>query len=207
VSGQNQLNSSALKNKKLFPLFFIPFLVLFISLPYSNSYAQWSIGGAFEIQDEDPTNGFSLRIEREMLKILPAVDIRLRLIGSRLGEDVDINVSGIRLTQNITLWEGGLTGIAGFSTGVLRLYSGFGGGFARIESEAEDVEFSDVPVGEVIDEVSESSFYWNIIAGFEFTPIPLITPFFEYRFINVTDDDGFGFDNINRLALGVSVGF
>ncbi len=196
-----------MKTNSFFPLLFTFLLLVITSVPFSEGHAQWSVGGSFEIQDEDPTNGFGLRIEREMLNLLPAVDIRLRLMGSRVGEDVEINQSGIRLTQNITLWEGGLSGIAGFSTGVLRLYSGFGGGFARIESEAEDVQLDDVSIGEVIDEVSESSFYWNFIAGFEFTPMPIITPFFEYRFINVTDDDGFGSNNFNRLALGVSVSF
>jgi len=189
--------------KRFLPLTTIPILLLFF-IPQT-ALSQWSVAGSFQLQDEDPTDGFGIHIERELLKPLPLLDVRLRAHGSRMGEDVEINQAGNSLTQNITTWDFGLAGIAGVSSGVLRLYSGFGGGYMRFESEAEDVDLANSLPFEVITEVDGSSFFWNFIAGFEFTPVPLFNPFFEYRYINVSDDDEFGFGSVNRLSIGFSI--
>ena len=177
-------------------------LILFIP---QTSFSQWSVAGSFQLQDQDPTDGFGIHIERELLNPLPLLDIRLRAHGSRMGEDVEVSIEGSSLTQNITTWDFGLAGLAGVSSGVIRIYSGLGGGYMRFESEAEEIDI-DPELFDVIGEVDGSSFFWNFIAGFEFTPVPLVNPFFEYRFISVSDDD-FGFSSLNRLSIGFTLDF
>lgn len=191
--------------KHLLPLTVLPILLLFF-IPQT-ALSQWSVAGSFQLQDEDPTDGFGIHLERELLKPLPILDVRLRVHGSRMGEDVEVNIEGNSLTQNQTTWDFGLAGIAGVSSGVLRLYSGFGGGYMRFESEAEDVDLANSLPFEVITEVDGSSFFWNFIAGFEFTPVPFVNPFFEYRYINISDDDNFGFSSVNRLSIGLTLDF
>jgi len=201
------MNSSYMitMSRQLFPQTTVLFLLLFVVPQIALS--QWSVAGSFQLQDEDPSDGFGIHVEREFLKPLPILDIRLRAHGSRMGEDVDIDQGGNSLTQNITTWDFGLAGVAGVSSGVLRLYSGFGGGYMSIESEAENIDLSDPEFFDVIGEVDDSSFFWNIIAGFEFTPVPVVNPFFEYRYISISDDDNFGFSSINRLSVGFTFDF
>lgn len=192
-------------DKRILLLTIVPFLLLFFVPQIVLS--QWSVAGSFQLQDEDPSDGFGIHIERELLSPLPILDVRLRAHGSRMGEDVEVSIEGNSLTQNVTAWDFGLAGIAGVSSGVLRLYSGFGGGYMRFESEAEDINLVAPDLFDVIGEVDDSSFFWNFIAGFEFTPVPLVNPFFEYRYISISDDDNFGFNSVNRLSVGFTFDF
>ncbi|MGF1668904.1 MAG: outer membrane beta-barrel protein [Balneolaceae bacterium] len=172
-----------------------------------NGYSQWSVWGSFELQDEDPTDGFGIRVEREMVEVIPLIDIRLRAQASRMSEDNRISQSGVMFDQDLTMYDFGLSAMGGFTTGVLRIYTGFGGGYMNFESEARNIEIIEGAEITVIPDIDRSSFFWNFIAGFEFTPIPLVNPFFEYRFINVTDNDEFAFRNLNRLSIGFSLNF
>ena len=54
--------------------------------------AQWSIGASYEIREEAPKNGFGARVEREILKGLPLVNLSLRAHFSYFSDENQITV-------------------------------------------------------------------------------------------------------------------
>lgn len=159
--------------------------------------AQWSFGASYEMREEAPENGFGVRIEREIFRPIPIIDIGLRAHFSYFNEENEFSVGGDgpTATREIEYFDYGLAATGGVSLGILKPYVGLG-----IGSNTFDVEDGD----------SESNFFWNTFIGAQLTPIPRLKPFIEYR-LQPTDefeDVGEDFDSSDgRLIIGLSLSF
>lgn len=167
-------------------------------LPQS-AVAQTSIGASYEIRDEDPQNGFGLRLERQILGQLPIVDLGLRAHFSYFSEDNYVD-DGVEY-GDIENYDYGLAAVGGVSLGLLSPYVGLGLGASTLEVEQSDVQNA----GD-----SDSSIYWNGFVGAKVSPIPNIKPFVEYRFEDISDYDDVSDQwdkSSGRLIFGISLSF
>lgn len=166
-------------------------------IPVQNAQAQWAIGASYEVRDQEPTNGFGLRIQRDILQSLPVVDLGLRAHFSYFSETVDSYMD--LETPQLDSYDFGLAGYGGVNLGLLKPYAGAGLGsenFEAVQSGAQnDFDFE------------ENSIYWNLFIGAEISPIPVLKPFIEYRFTRLFDDDGFDYTQNGRLAIGLTINF
>lgn len=174
------------------------------------SVAQTSIGASYEIRDEEPENGFGLRLEREILQKLPIVDLSLRGHFSYFNDENSIQREDGGTTysysRDITNYDYGLAAVGGVSLGLLSPYVGLGLGSSTL-----DINRDDMPQDSPFDENSDdSSIYWNGFVGAKVSPIPYLKPFVEYRFENISDyEDEIGDvrESSGRLIFGVSLSF
>lgn len=171
----------------------IVFAAVCLMVP-SQASAQWSLGASYEIRNEDPKNGFGLRVERDILQPVPIVDIGLRAHFSYFNEENNFSGDGATLSGDFTYYDYGLAATGGFSLGLLKPYVGLGIGNSNFDRDAEDNDFDD----------SDSKFFWNGFVGAELTPIPKLNPFIEYRF-QPTDEAEFAPSSDGRLIIGVSL--
>jgi hypothetical protein len=171
-------------------------LALLISAVPQTSSAQWSLGASYEIRNEEPKNGFGVRLERDILQKLPIVNLGLRAHFSYFNEDNSISRGeGVSYSREITNYDYGLAAVGGVSAGLVAPYVGFGLG-----SETADLNFRDgdnLPEGEG----SDSNLYWNGFIGAEISPVPAIKPFVEYRVKSNKE-----FSDLNRDAIDTSTG-
>lgn len=174
---------------------------LFIGLIPQSASAQWSLGASYEIRNEEPENGFGVRVERDLLGPAPVLNLSLRAHFSYFNEDNAFTTSGATISPDITSYDYGLAAVGGVSIGLLSPYIGLGLGSTTIELSGDDASLPDDP---------ESNLYWNGFIGAKISPIPVIKPFVEYR-IQSTQE----FENLNenvdasngRLIFGVSLSF
>ncbi|MEL7833839.1 outer membrane protein [Fodinibius sp. Rm-B-1B1-1] len=165
--------------------------------------AQTSIGASYEIRDEDPQNGFGLRLERGILGQLPIVDLGLRAHFSYFNDD--ISYENRTYSTDVTSYDYGLAAVGGVSLGLLSPYVGLGLGASTLDVTREDVGGVSAP-----EESNDSAFYWNGFVGAKVSPIPNIKPFVEYRFEDISDYENELNDVGNssgRLIFGVSLSF
>jgi opacity protein-like surface antigen len=176
-------------------------LVLLCGIVPNTSSAQWSIGGSYEIRDEEPENGFGVRIERNILQKLPLAKLAIRAHFSYFNEENQVE-NGVSYTSQITNYDYGLAGVGGVAVGPITPYVGVGLGSSQAEFNATDVELPG--------EGSDNNIYWNGFVGAEVSPIPVINPFVEYRFQSTKEFDDLN-ENVNpsggRLIFGVSLSF
>jgi hypothetical protein len=170
---------------------------LFMLMPLSEqASAQWAVGASYEIRDEDPEKGFGLRLEKGLLN-LPVLNIGLRGHFSYFNETSGISRDGIDISGDFDVYDFGLAAVLGFDLGIVRPYAGLGLGRERYKLSADDVALS----------YKDESFYWNGFGGAEFSLLPVLNPFIEYRISRLTGTEDIHFDNINRLALGINIRF
>lgn len=169
----------------LSPLFFI-----------ETANAQWSIGASYEVRDEDPTNGFGVRIEKGILNFVPVVDLGVRAHFSYFNENNSVSEGEVTYDQEIQSYDVGLAAVAGVDVAVVKPYVGLGIG-------TENYDFSSENQGDF----NENNFYWNGFGGLEVTVIPVIKPFIEYRITGLTNSDDVEFDNVGRTSIGFSLRF
>lgn len=176
-------------------------LLMGFAMVPSQTMAQWSIGASYEIRNEDPTNGFGLRLERQILGQLPIVDLGLRAHFSYFSEENDVSQGGVSYSTDITNYDYGLAATGGVSLGLLKPYVGLGLGATTF-----DVTTDDLPGGDL--DSSDSALFWNTFVGAELSPVPALKPFVEYRF-QQSDEPEFAtdFDSNGRLIFGVSIAF
>ncbi len=181
--------------------------VLFISLMVPlQADAQWGIGASYEVRDEEPKNGFGLRIERNILQKLPIVKLGLRAHFSSFSDENSVSQNNVTYTTEINDYDFGVTALGGVSIGLLKPYVGLGLG-----SNTVDLEGSDLP--ENLDD-SESKIYWNALVGAEVSAIPALKPFIEYRysdvgeeFYNSVQDQNVPASSNSRVVFGVLLRF
>jgi len=149
-----------------------------------SAYAQWAIGASYEVRDEDPENGFGLRLERSILQGMPIINFGIRAHLSYVSTEIDN-------------YDYGLAALVGVKLGVVKPYAGLGIGNQHFNFNAEIDQF----------DFDESSFYWNGFGGAEVTLFPFLQPFIEYRIANLTGTDDIDFDNVSRLAIGINLRF
>ncbi|WP_158607326.1 outer membrane protein [Rhodohalobacter sp. SW132] len=189
--------------RTLFVLFSgILFLPLFLT---DTADAQWSIGASYEVRDEDPTNGFGVRLERSVLSSVPIVDLGIRAHFSYFNETNSLTTSGATIERDFESLDFGFAGTGEVSVGLVSPYVGLGIGWDNSSLEySENISESSFDVREEFD---TTDFYWNAFVGARVSIIPMVSPFIEYRFSQVSGREDVNLDNINRLALGVSLRF
>ncbi len=173
------------------------------------SLAQTSVGASYEIRDEDPQNGFGLRVEREILQKLPVVNLALRGHFSYFSDENSIErqdgSTTISYSQDVTNYDYGLAAVGGVSLGLVAPYVGLGLGASTLDVTRDDLGGVSAP-----QESNDSSIFWNGFVGAKVSPIPYIKPFVEYRFEDVADYEDELQDVKNssgRLIFGVSLSF
>lgn len=191
--------------KKKIILTFLSTLLLLPLTLVDTADAQWSVGASYEVRDEDPTNGFGVRLERGILSAVPVVDIGLRGHFSYFNETNEASFSGATIDQTIESFDFGLAATGGISVGLVAPYVGIGIGWDNSSLEySEDIGGSST---EFREEFDTEDLYWNGFAGAEVTILPMLSPFIEYRFTKITGREDVDLDNVSRLAIGVSLRF
>lgn len=170
-------------------LFFLPLL--------ETANAQWSVGASYEYRNEDPNNGFGLRVERNILEGLPILDLNLRGHFSYFNETTQVSRQGVNFSSDLDVYDFGFAALAGVSIGLVAPYVGAGIGNERFKLDTDVQELS----------FKERNFYWNGFAGAEVEILPYLKPFIEFRAGKLTSTDEVETDNINRLAIGVNFRF
>ena len=190
-------------NKKALLTFISALLLLPLTLT-DTADAQWSIGASYEVRDEEPTNGFGVRLERDILSAVPVVDLGLRGHFSFFNESNDLTEDGVTFDQTVQSYDFGVAATGGISVGLVKPYVGLGIGW-----DNTSLEYSGDNLGSVNlqDEFEAEDFYWNGFVGAEVTIIPVLSPFIEYRFTDIAGREDVGFDSTNRLAIGLSLSF
>ena len=186
----------------------LTFLSALLLLPLTltdTANAQWSIGASYEIRDEDPTNGFGVRLERGILSAVPVVDLGLRAHFSYFNETNDASFGSLTVDQTFESYDFGVAATGGVSVGLVAPYVGLGIGWDNSSLEySENISGSEA---DFRDEFEADDFYWNGFVGAEVTIIPILSPFIEYRFTGISGREDIGADNVSRLAIGVSLSF
>jgi opacity protein-like surface antigen len=180
---------------KKFIYIFLAFL-FFIPLQ-ETANAQWSAGVSYEYRSEDPNSGFGLRVERSILEDVPLLDLSLRGHFSYFNENTQINRQGINFSSDLDVYDIGIAAFAGFTIKMVSPYVGLGIGNERFKLSTDVQDFS----------FKERNFYWNGFIGADVEILPYLKPFIEYRAGKLTSPDEVEADNINRLAIGLSIYF
>lgn len=190
--------------KKKALLAFVTVLLLLPLTLTETAEAQWAIGASYEMRDEDPTNGFGVRLERGILSAVPIVDLGLRGHFSFFNESNDVSSGGVTFDQTIQSYDFGVAATGGVSIGLVKPYVGLGIGW-----DNTSLEYSGGDVGGVNlqEDFETQDFYWNGFLGAQVTIIPSLNPFIEYRFTDISGREDVGFDTASRLAIGVSLSF
>ncbi len=180
-------------------------LALLISAVPQTSTAQWSLGASYEIRNEEPKNGFGVRLERELLEKAPLVNLGLRGHFSYFNEENSVTQSGnISYSQDITNYDYGLAAVGGVNVGPISPYIGLGLGSTTLDVEYSDVQNAQVEGGD------DSTVYWNGFVGAKVSIIPALKPFVEYRLEDASDYENelSNMDQSNgRLIFGLSLSF
>ena len=189
----------------------LPFVILFVAIFSSPTVAQLEIGASYELRNEDPQNGFGLRIQKGILGSLPIVNLGIRIHGSYFSEEnsleLEANNQSYSYSRDLTNYDVGVAAIAGVSVGLLEPYVGLGLGTQNYERVIENYDGPDSVAPGAGD---DNSLYWNMLAGAKVTVIPLIKPFVEYRYSDTSLSEP-ELDDINRqtgrIMFGVSLSF
>lgn len=190
--------------KKKALLAFVTVLLLLPLTLTETADAQWSIGASYEMRDEDPTNGFGVRLERDILSAVPIVDLGLRGHFSFFNESNDVSSGGVTFDQTIQSYDFGVAATGGVSIGLVKPYVGLGIGW---DNTSLDYSGGDVEGVNLQEDFEAQDFYWNGFVGAQVTIIPILNPFIEYRFTDISGREDVGFDTVSRLAIGVSLSF
>lgn len=172
-------------------------LFAFFFIPAETAEAQWGAGVSYELRENEPFNGFGLRIQRDVTGALPFVNLGLRAHFSYFSEDVE-SYRNVGVPAELESYDFGLAVLGGVSVGLLNPY--VGGGLGRESIEA-------VHSGTEQQVVENNSLYWNLFVGAELSPLPVLKPFIEYRFTRLFDDEGFDYNQNGRLAIGITLVF
>ncbi len=178
--------------------------LIFSAVPETAS-AQWSLGASYEIRNEEPKNGFGVRIERELLEKAPVVNLGLRGHFSYFNEENYVGRDNVQYGE-ITNFDYGLAAVGGVSVGPINPYVGLGLGASTLDATIEDVGNAQIDDENPKDNVV----YYNGFVGAEVAIIPALKPFVEYRLEDTADYQD-ELENIResngRLIFGLSLSF
>lgn len=181
--------------KKTGILFIGLLIIQFISTDVSK--AQWGLGAAVEIRDQDPTTGVGLKLEREILSGVPIVDFNLRGHFSWFYDGDGEGIFDDALQSELNIYDYGLALVMGVKLGLVKPY--IGGGIGK--------EYYREEIGGGTLSHSEESIYWNGFGGAEITLLPYLKPFIEFRYSKLTDIDEISVSEYNRLSVGLTFRF
>jgi opacity protein-like surface antigen len=171
-------------------------LIFLTLVPAEKAEAQWGFGASYELRDTEPTNGFGLRVQRDILSSVPLVDLGLRAHFSYFSESVQ-SYRDVQMPAELDSYDFGLAGYGGLNLGLITPYAGVGLGSESFEAVSQQQNF----------EFSDNSIYWNLFIGASVSPIPVLKPFIEYRFTRLFSDDGFDHRQNGRMAIGITLEF
>ena len=188
----------------------IRFLILIILLTGSNNefaLAQMEIGASYELRDEEPQNGFGVRIEKGFLNFVPIVDIGMRAHFSFFSDENKVESAGLSYSEDLTNYDFGIALIAGIGVGLIEPYVGVGLGSTTVDIKPKDVDSVSLILEDDL-EVNESNIYWNMLIGSKVTIIPILKPFVEYRYSNTSLSNPKEVNmTTSRVIFGVSLSF
>lgn len=177
--------------KLLFALLTVGFMFIFTD----QASAQWSVGASYEIRNEEPTNGFGLRVERGILSMVPIVDFNMRAHFSFFNDDAELTSDNQTFSGEVDAYDFGLALTAGAQIALIKPYVGLGVGAESYDFDGESNSFD------------ETNLFWNGFGGLELSILPMIKPFVEYRISRISGSDQIDFNNVSRVAFGVSLRF
>ncbi len=167
--------------------------------------AQWAVGASYELRNESPANGFGVRFDRSILPAVTVIDVEMRAHFSYFNETNSITREGITIDRNFETFDLGVAGTGGITVGLVKPYVGLGIGL-----DNSSLEFFGSVNGTSTDNIEpfdKADFYWNSFIGAEVSVSPLVFPFIEYRYAQISGRDEINMKNVGRLALGVSLRF
>ena len=150
--------------------------ILLIGICSMPAAAQFEIGASYELRDENPENGFGIRIQKGLFESLPVVNLGVRLHASYFSDENNLSRNGVSYSQDLTNYDVGIAAYGGVGLGLLEPYAGVGLGTENFESVIDNYSGSEELTGE------ESGLYWNTFVGAKVTIIPMLKPFVEYRY-------------------------
>lgn len=155
-------------------------LIAIIMLFSSNSFAQFEIGASYELRDEDPKNGFGIRVQKGILQQLPLINLGIRGHFSYFSEENNLTEDGVTYSRELTNYDFGIDLIGGVNVGLIEPYAGVGLGSQTLDIQPQDVQ------GISVDDENESNIYWNLTVGSKVAVLPLVKPFVEFRYSNAS---------------------
>lgn len=186
--------------------FFI-LIILLTGLNNEFALAQMEIGASYELRNEDPQNGFGVRIEKGFLNFVPIVDIGMRAHFSFFSDENRVEAAGLSYSEDLTNYDFGIALITGIGVGLIEPYVGVGLGSTTIDIKPKDSDSVSLALKDDL-EVNESNIYWNMLIGSKVTIIPLLKPFVEYRYSNTSLSNPENVENITgRIIFGLSLSF
>jgi len=203
-------------------LAFILLISLFITFLPLTSSAQWGIGGGYEKRNGDPESGFNLRIEKGFKLPVPFIKFRGRLQGG-VYTDESFSLFDEEVTFNrnaeVNSWYTGANLLAEVKLPILPVnpYGGLGIGFEKLNVDADEIFTIATEPAPPTRDNSEGDIFFEANAGLKITIIPLIKPFFEYRYVDFFDEPDVLDDNTfpvntsliknSRFVFGVMLQF
>ena len=195
--------------KKLFnPNIFKWFVTFFFigGFMISTAAAQFGIGATYEIRNNDPQDGFGLRIENMAKLPIPLLALGFRAHFSYFSANNKITKSG-DITYDGKLadlkdYDLGIDAIGEIKLGLVNPYIGLG-----IGSRTYKVDYQQVVA---LSKQKNSSIFYNGTIGVQLGIIPVLKPFIEYRVTksNLKDFKGVTPANTNgRYIFGVLLQF
>lgn len=192
-----------MKLKKL--IYALATVALLISAIPQTSAAQWSLGASYEIRNEEPKNGFGVRVERALLEKAPLINLGLRAHFSYFNEENHVGRNSVEYGE-ITNYDYGLAAVGGVTVGPISPYVGLGLGSSTFDATIEDAGNAQIDD----ENPNDSAVYYNGFIGAKVSIIPALQPFVEYR-LEDTADYQEELENIRdsngRLIFGVSLSF
>lgn len=192
-----------MKNCKIFLL--LSGIVMITTFNPEDTFAQWGFGASFEIRNESPNSGFGLRVEREVLSIIPLINFQVRGHFSAFSEKNRITRDNISFDREFDVYDFGAALVAGVNLGIVKPYAGAGLGSERFKFENFESRYFDTGIED--NSFSESNYYWNGFGGAELTLLPFLKPFIEFRFSKLFDTDELDFERVSRLSVGINLRF
>lgn len=184
-------------------------IALVIGFYSPQAVAQLEIGASYELRNEDPQNGFGLRIQKGIFESLPIVNLGVRLHASYFSEEnnIDPENQSYSYSSDLTNLDVGIAAIGGISVGLIEPYVGLGLGTENYEQVIENYQG---PESARPQSGNDNNLYWNMLAGAKVTIIPLIKPFVEYRYSDTSLSEP-EFEDVKsqtgRIMFGVSLSF
>lgn len=184
--------------------------ILFVTFLSAPIFAQFSIGASYELRNEEPENGFGLRVEKGIFESLPIINLGIRLHASYFSEENNVNPENrsYSYSQDLTNYDLGVAAIGGVSVGLIEPYVGLGLGTQNYERAIRDVQND--PNNAAPQSGDESSLYWNVSAGAKVSVVPFLKPFVEYRYSSSELEEP-ELQDVNsktgRIMFGVSLSF
>jgi opacity protein-like surface antigen len=197
------------------------FMLVLLLMPIHSASAQFAIGGGYQLRDESPESGYTVFIEKGFLKNVPMLRMGMRLHVSQFSEDYRISsLDGLigqvgedlgNISSDMKTLDYGLALLLGVNLGIVTPYAGAGIGNENYEINY-DLSKIQMPSGDVddllsLESLSDSGFYWNGFVGATLSPIPIVKPFFEYRFTSFMTEEAIDYTQNGRITIGLKLEF